>query len=453
MEFRPHPYQRDAIAWAVDHPRCGLLLPMGAGKTVITLTAISEMLYVDVAKVLIIGPVRVIESTWPDEIGKWEHTRDIRYSVISGTPEKRRAAVSVDADIYLIGKENVVWLTEQYGKNWKWDMVVIDELSTFKNPKAKRFRALRRMMPLTDRFIGLTGTPAPKGIPDLWSQIYLMDRGERLGSTLSVFRSRYLEPGRRNGMVVYEWRPKPDAEQRIYDRLSDICMSIRQGDCAKLPPVSYIDYPVDLGKHRKKYEEFRREKVLALGDDDALIAANAGVLCGQLLQYCSGEIYREDHSTEVIHDVKLNALSDLVESANGQPVMVFYYFRHELERIRNHFQKEHIVRTLEGPEDIAAWNRGEIDILLIHPASAGHGLNLQEGGCTAIWYTLPNWNLELYQQANARIYRQGQKKAVTIYHILARDTIDMDQLDALQRKDVTQKRLIEALRRSNEKET
>lgn len=418
---------------------------MGAGKTVITLTVLSELLYLDVSRVLIIGPVRVIQSTWPAEIEKWAHTRDMKYSVVAGTPDQRKRALHADADIFLIGKENVVWLVES--GSWDFDMVVIDELSTFKNPKAKRFRALRKMMPLVDRFIGLTGTPAPKGIPDLWSQIYLIDRGRRLGSTLGRFRSRYLIPGRRNGFVVYSWAVQDGAEEKIYSQLSDIVMSIRADDCTRLPPVNYIRYPVQLGaSESKRYRTFKRDKVLELEDDQALLAANAGVLCGQLLQMSSGEIYTEQ-GTEVVHARKMQALEDLMESANGQPVMVFYYFKHEYHRIREHFEKEYTVRTIEGPQDIRDWNEGRIDMLLVHPASAGHGLNLQDGGCIAIWYTLPNWNLELYQQANARIYRQGQKKAVTIYHIINTGTIDEDMLEALDRKDVTQKALIEALRR------
>ena len=447
--LRPHAYQRDAIRWGLEHDRCGLFLPMGAGKTVITLTILSQLIGVDVSRVLIIGPKRVIESTWPDEIAKWDHTRGLSWQIIDGPKAKGRKPIEFDTDICLIGKENVTALCETYEKSWPFDMVVIDELSTFKNPGSKRFRALRRMIPLVDRFIGLTGTPAPNGLPDLWSQIYLMDRGERLGRTLSAFRRDYLRPGRRNGYVVYEWLLQDGAEDRIYGRIGDICMSIKAGDCTKLPPLTMIDQPVDLGRFRSAYRRFQREKVLALGDDEQLIAANAGVLCGQLLQYASGEIYDEDKNVKKIHACKLDALDDLIEAANGQPVMVFYYYKHELARLAKHYRNlGYKVGTLEGPEDVRAWNSGKIDILLLHPASAGHGLNLQEGGCTAIWYTMPNWNLELYQQANARIYRQGQKKAVTIYHLIATGTVDEDMRQALNDKDVSQKRLIEALRRT-----
>lgn len=458
MIFKPHAYQSEAIQWGLDHKKCGLLLPMGAGKTVSTLTIIHQLMYIEVSKVLIIGPVRVIQSTWPDEICQWEHTKDLTYTIIDGPMAKGKNPIKFGTDLYLIGKENLAALIETYQRNWPFDMVVIDELSTFKNPQSKRFKALRKMMPLVDRFIGLTGTPAPNGLPDLWSQIYLMDRGERLGKTLSAFRGRFLKPGRRNGYVVYEWNLQDGAEEEIYKRIGDICMSIKQGDCTKLPPLTVIDYPVDLKKAKRGYDQFKRDKLLELGDDEAIIAANAGVLCGQLLQYASGEIYTSvDNYTEVgiertheIHNHKLDALDDLIESANGQSVMVFYYFKHELDRLTNHFvEANKKVRTIKKPEDVRDWNNGEIDILLLHPASAGHGLNLQRGGNIAIWYTLPNWNLELYQQANARIYRQGQQKAVTIYHLMAKGTIDEDMIEALNKKDVTQKRLIEALRKEN----
>ena len=447
--FEPHDYQRKAIRFALDHYRCGLFLPMGAGKTVTTLTIIRKLLAIEAGKILIIGPVRVIESTWPDEIRKWDHTKDMTYSIVAGPPAKRRAALAKQTDIYLIGKENVAWLVNET-TIWDFDMVVIDELSTFKNPRSQRFKALKKVMPLVDRFIGLTGTPAPKGIPDLWSQVYLIDKGKRLGRTLTEFRQRYLMPGRRNGMVIYEWKPQPDAEERIYKRISDVCMSLGQADCAELPPCQVLDYKVKLpAEAMEKYRAFKREKVLEF-EDEKIIAANAGVLTGQLAQITSGEIYRKDlltkavTGTEELHDEKLKALDDLIEAANGNSVLVFYYFQHEKERILNHIRN---ARALSTTEDIRDWNAGRIDVLLVHPASAGHGLNLQAGGHIAIWYSLPNWNLELYQQANARIYRQGQAEAVTIYQIIAAGTIDEDQEEALKRKDVTQQALIRALRR------
>jgi SNF2 family DNA or RNA helicase len=452
IEFKPHAYQKKAIQFGLDHERCGLLLPMGAGKTVTTLTILNELIGIEVARILIIGPVRVIKSTWPDEIQKWSHTKDIKFSVVAGTAKQRKNALQVDAQIYLIGKENVTWLVEQ--NLFDFDMVVIDELSTFKNPGSKRFKALRKMMPLTERFIGLTGTPAPKGVPDLWAQIYLMDQGERLGRTLSEFRARYLKPGRQNGHVVYDWKVRDSCEELIYERISDICMSLDQKDCAELPPVQYIKVKASMTeKTMKAYTTFKREKVLEFESNEELMAVNAGVLCGQLLQMTSGEIYIKDEfgdnvGTKVIHDAKLNSLDDLIESANGNPVMVFYYYRHELSRIKAHLKAQGLnVRALSDEKDVRDWNNGDVDVLLIHPASAGHGLNLQQGGHIAVWYTLPNWNLELYQQANARIYRQGQKENVSIYQIIVPGTIDEDMLKALDEKDVTQKRLIEALRR------
>lgn len=447
VSFKPHKYQMDAIKWGLTHDKCGLFLPMGAGKTVTTLTIIRDLMLIDVSKVLIIGPVRVVNATWPDEIGKWSHTRDLTYEIIDGPMAKGKQPISEDRDIYLVGKENVRDLVETLERRWPFDMIVIDELSTFKNPQSKRFKALRRVMPRSRHFIGLTGTPAPNGLTDIWSQIYLMDRGERLGNTLTSFRSRYLIPGRRNGYVVYNWKLRDGAEDEIYDRIGDICMSIRQDDCTKLPELNLIDYPVDLGGFLAKYKKFKKEMVLKLGDDESVIAANAGVLCNQLLQFTSGAVYiMPTYDVRPVHEKKLDALEDLIESANGQPVIVFYYFKFEVDVIRSRFGKDREVRVLKSHKDIIDWNAGRIDMLLLQPASAGHGLNLQEGGCVAIWYTLPNWNLELYQQANARIYRQGQKKAVTIYHLIARHTIDEDMIQAIRSKDVNQQRLIDALR-------
>lgn len=451
-QFKPHDYQWKAIEFALEHDHCGLFLPMGAGKTVTTLTILKFLLDIQtVRRILIIGPVRVIEHTWPDEVAKWEHIQGMTYSVVTGTQKQRIQALGEDTDIYLIGKENVKWLIDS--RLFDFDMVVIDELSTFKNPRSQRFKALKTEMPKVDRFIGLTGTPAPKGIPDLWSQIYLMDRGERLGKTLTAFRQRYLKPGRRNGYIVYNWLLQDDAEERIYAKLSDICMSLKAEDCAELPPVQYLDYKVELTPRVKaKYRAFKREKVLSVQDDN-ILAANAGVLCQMLLQMTSGEIYMKDDSgknvrTDILHEEKLKALDDLIESANGQPVLVFYYFQHEEARIRSHLQSQKLeVMTLSEDGSIEAWNSGKLDVLMLHPASGGHGLNLQQGGHIAVWYTLPNWNLELYQQANARIYRQGQKQPVTIYRLIADSSIDEDMAMALEQKDVTQKALIQALRR------
>lgn len=422
---------------------------MGAGKTVTTLTAIDQLKYdqLDVVRVLIIGPKRVIETTWPDEIAKWDGLKHLTYSVIAGTPAKRRQAIDSRADIYLIGKENVVWLVDQVGKRWKWDMVVIDELSTFKNHQTKRFKALRTVMPMVDRFVGLTGTPTPKGIPDLWAQIYLMDRGERLGKTIGAFRQSYLKPGLTNGCTVYNWLVQPGASEKIHKKIADICMSIDEKEYATLPDLQIIDQLVDLGSELKKYQTFKKELVLPISADESVLASNAGTLCGKLLQFTSGQIYTEDGQTATLHSHKLEALDSLMESANGNSVLIFYWFKHEEQRISEYLKKKgYTGKTISDKDAIQSWNRGDLDYLLLQPSSAGHGLNLQQGGHIAIWYSLPNWNLELYQQANARIYRQGQKEKVLIYHLMAKGTIDQDMLKALKNKEITQRDLLDALR-------
>lgn len=451
--FKPHDYQKEAINWGIEHEKCGLFLPMGAGKTVTTLTIISKLIYLDVSNILIIGPKRVVESTWIEEIKKWEHTKWMSYELIDAQKAKGKKEISENKSIYLVSKDNVKDLVLTLGRKWKFDMVVIDELSCFKNPRSKRFRALRTVLPLVKRLIGLTGTPAPNGIADLWSQVYLFDRGDRLGKTLTAFRSNFLVPGRRNGYTVYDWKPQEDAEERIYRKLGDLCMSIRESDCVKLPELTMINQRVCMNsKTQAEYRKFKTEKVLSC-ENEEILAANAGVLCNYLLQFTSGEIYTEDKkNTRIIHDNKLSALEDLMISANGHPVIVFYYYKHELKRITEHFKKDYKIGVLDDSESIKKWNDGKFDMLLVHPASAGHGLNLQNGGHIAIWYTLPNWNLELYLQANARIYRQGQKNATVIYHIITKDTIEEDMLKALEDKDVSQKRLISALRKQEKRE-
>lgn len=449
MIYIPHDYQRMSIDWVLEHKSCGLFLPMGMGKSSITLTAIDELMYdsFEINRVLIIAPIRVAETTWPDEIAKWDHTRHLTFSRILGTRQERLKAMWQKADIYLVNRENVQWLVEQWGSRWPYDMVVIDELSSFKSPKAKRFKALRKIMPLVDRFVGLTGTPAPKGMPDLWPQLYLMDKGARLGKTLTMFRNRFLIPGRRNGNVVYEWLLQDGAKRRIYDAIGDICMSLKAEDWLKLPECQYLKQEVQLpSKTMQQYQRFKREKILELCEDGVITAANAGVVTNKLLQFTAGAVYDENHEVREIHVVKLEVLEDLLEAANGNPVMVFYYFKHDYDRIINHFPNVDI-RTIENQQDVADWNAGRIEMLLVHPASVGHGLNLQAGGSTIIWYTLPNWNLELYQQANARLHRQGQKETVRIYHLLAKGTVDEDMMRSLEDKDVSQKALIEALKK------
>lgn len=447
MEFRPHDYQQQALQWVLDKPKTGLFIPMGKGKTSVTLTAIEQLLYdcFQVDKVLIIAPIRVAQSTWPDEIAKWDHTRKLTYSVAVGSEPQRRTALESDADIYLINRENVMWLVENYGQDWKWDMVVIDELSSFKNPSAKRFKALKKIMPLVTRFVGLTGTPTPKGMPDLWSQVYLMDAGERLGKTIKQFQRNYLIPGQRNGFVVYNWTLQENAERRITDKISDICMSLEPSptEAGSVSLVHSVELPLPVFC---QYKRFKREKIIELANDDVITAANAGVITNKLLQFTAGAVYDEGHKVQLIHDVKLDALEDLMESANGEPVIVYYYFKHDYDRIYQRFNKFYKIRAIDSPQDVLDWNKGKIDMLLVHPASVGHGLNLQDGGSIEIWYSLPNWNLELYQQANARLDRQGQKHTVRIYHIIAKGTIDEDMMQSLENKKVTQDGVMQALR-------
>ena len=447
--FVPHPYQQRGVKWIIEHPSCGLFLPMGAGKTATTLAAIEQLKYdrLDAWRILVIGPKRVIETTWPAEIEKWDNLKHLRYSIISGDARKRRAAVEADADIYLIGKENTSWLVDLVGRSWKWDTVVVDELSAFKNPSSKRFKALKTVLPFIDRVVGLTGTPTPKGLYDLWSQIYLLDQGKRLGKTQRKFQQEFFHPGYMVGYQVREWYPNKDADKQIQKAISDICMSIDQAEYATLPDCQMIDINVDLGKDLDKYKKFKKELLLEVGDE-VITADSAGVMCGKLAQYTSGMIYDQDHQVHMLHKHKIEALTELMESANGQPVMIFYWYRHEGERIREAL-KGYEGMDVKDPSAIREWNDGRLDYLLLQPASAGHGLNLQSGGHIAVWYSLPNWSLELYQQANARIYRQGQKRKVMIYHLLAKGTIDLDQLRSLQDKSKVQDSMLAALKRED----
>lgn len=451
MKYIAHDYQARAIDWCLNHPRCGLFLPMGAGKTVITLSAVSKLKDAgEVNKALIIAPVRVARTTWPAEIEKWDHTKHLTYTVIDGDAKKRTRALEQDSDIYIIGKEQVVWLCEMVGKSWPFDMVVVDELSTFKNPQAQRFKALKKQVKKFKRFIGLTGTPAPRGIPDLWSQMFLIDAGTRLGKSIGFFRKQYLIPERSNGYIVYSWAVRNGAQKEIEDKISDVVMSLDQSECCELPDLSFINVNITLSKLLKRnYDNFKKELVLEL-DDNELTASNLGVLCGKLLQYTSGQIYTHDSfkPLETIHDEKIKALDDLLTSANGEPVIIYYYYKHEKERIMSLLKSKKLrVSCLDDEKDVERWNNHELDVLLLHPASAGHGLNLQAGGSVIIWYTLPNFNLELYQQANARLYRQGQTEKVRVYHLLVDDSIDVDMMNALDRKEITQSTLLEALRR------
>lgn len=417
-------------------------------KTVITLTAIAELLhnYFDATKVLVIAPLRVA-SVWDAEIKKWDHLKHFRISKVLGTEKERLQALNATADIYVINRENTKWLVDYYKKKWPFDMLVLDELSSFKSPKAKRFKALRRVRPLIKRVVGLTGTPAPNGLLDLWSQVYLLDSGERLGKTITGYRERYFLPDKRGRDVVFTYKLKEGAEEAIYSKLSDICISMKSTDYLNIPERIDNIVPVQLPpRAMEQYRQLERDLLLPLLEGD-VVAGGAAVLTNKLLQLTGGAVYDEDGGVQVLHDEKLKALEDLIEAANGKPVLVFYAYRHELERIQKRFD----CRVLDKPEDIEDWNTGEVPMMLAHPASAGHGLNLQNGGSTIVWFGLP-WSLELYQQANARLHRQGQKDSVVVHHLVAQGTVDEDVLQALRNKDVGQEALLEAVKARVKKE-
>lgn len=445
MNFKPYAYQKKAEDWIIEHLRCGLFLDMGLGKTICTLMAIEKLVYdyLEISKVLVIAPIRVAKSTWPAEIIKWDEINHLRYSVVVGTPSERMKALNTEADIYIINRENVVWLTENH--HWDFDMVVIDELSSFKNNRSKRFKALKKYIGRCSRVVGLTGTPAPNGLMDLWSQLYLLDQGKRLGKTITRYREKYFKPGRSNGYVVYDYVLIEGAEEKIYDSLSDISLSMRKEDYLNMPERMYLDHEVELDpKVMKLYKQFEKDYLIEMGGDEAtddIVANNAAGLCNKLQQFANGRIYNEEKNVVDIHNQKLDELEDLIEQANGHPVIVFYAFQHDKDKIKSKFETREIVND----KDVDDWNRGEIPILLAHPASIGHGLNLQYGGRIIIWYGL-TWSLELYQQANDRLYRQGQKKTVIVHHIVAKGTVDERILKALKSKEKMQDALIEYMK-------
>lgn len=445
MTFAPYPHQRTGIDWIVQHPACALLWGMGTGKTVTTLTAIDLLLhdYMEDGPVLVIAPKRVAENTWGKETAKWEHLRHLRVSRIMGTQAQRLAALNAPADIYVINRENVVWLVEAVGKCWPFPVVVIDELSSFKSAQAKRWKALRRVRGRIRRIIGLTGTPRPNGLEDLYPEIYLLDQGERLGRTLGAFRARYLVPEKMNGHIVYSYRPKEGAEEEVYARLADICMSIRKEDVLTLPGQIYEDVLLEMPPALlKQYKKFEREKVLECMDADGeIVAGTEAALTNKLLQYANGAVYDLDGNVHHIHDIKLDALEEMLEEAGGDPVLVLYAYKHDADRIRERIK----CRGLDKPEDIDAWNRGEIPVALAHPASIGHGLNLQQGGHITVWFGLP-WSLELYQQANERLNRPGQTHICRVYHLIMQGTHDERVLKSLKNKEKGQAAAIEALR-------
>ncbi|WP_159723157.1 DEAD/DEAH box helicase [Enterococcus sp. CSURQ0835] len=445
MQAKLHEYQTYSKDWILDHPYCALLLDMGLGKTLSSLTAIDELLntFEVIENVLVIAPLSVAEKTWTDEIEKWDHLNHLTFSKILGSKNQRLQALQQKTDVYLINRENVEWLVEHYKQKWPFKTVIIDELSSFKSPQAKRFKALRKVRPLMERVIGLTGTPSPNSLLDLWSEIYLLDQGERLGKTITQYRNRYFTPGQKNGHIVYSWDLVPGAEEKIYQKIGDICVSMKAKDYLKLPPKTDNVVEVELSPQSwKKYKELERHYVLELKDSD-VVASNAATLSNKLLQLANGSIYDENGEAVVIHDEKLDALERIVEDSQGQPVLVFYQYKHDLDRILKQFKQAKVLDVSAG--DIQKWNTGKIPILLAHPQSAGHGLNLQQGGHIIVWFGL-TWSLEYYQQANARLDRQGQPYPVIIHHLVAKGTIDEDVMKALKNKGLGQDALMAAVK-------
>lgn len=441
MKYNPHDYQEYAKDFILAHPVCCLMLDMGLGKTIITLTALWLLAldYFDIGKILVIAPKRVAEDTWPKELSKWEHLPGLSYSLVLGSQKQRKDALAKKARVYIINRENVAWLVENH--SWNFDTVVIDELSSFKSNKAQRFKALKKVRPKIQRVIGLTGTPTPNSLLDLWPQMYLLDRGERLGRFIGGYRDRFFKPDKRNREIIYSYKPRDGAEEKIYEIISDICISMKAVDFLQMPEKisNRIEVSMDQ-KEKQLYDSFQRDMFLQHGDEE-LDAINAAGLSNKLLQMANGAVYGEEKKVLPIHDRKLDALEDLIEAANGKPLLVAYWYKHDLARIRERFD----IRTIDTAKDIGDWNAGKIPVALIHPASAGHGLNLQEGGSTIVWFGL-TWSLELYQQLNARLWRQGQKKSVVIQHIITRGTHDEDVMKALETKDIRQSALIEAVK-------
>ena len=443
MKYKPHEYQSYATEFILSHPISAVFLEMGLGKSVITLSAIFDLCLDSflVCKVLVIAPLRVARDTWPAEINKWDHLKGLSYSVAVGTEKERIDALKKPSTLYIINRENVDWLVHKSGIPFHFDMVVIDELSSFKSYGAKRFKSLLKVRPSVKRIVGLTGTPSSNGLMDLWAEFRILDLGQRLGRYISHYRNTYFKPDKRNAQIVFSYKPLPGAEEEIYKQISDITISMKSTDYLKMPEYVSNEVFVTLSdKEWKVYSEFKEEMVANLGVEE-IDAVNAAVLSGKLLQMANGAVYDSENKAHVIHDKKLDALEDLIEGANGKPVLVAYWYKHDLERIKDRFP----VRQIQSSKDIEDWNDGKIPIAVIHPASAGHGLNLQSGGSNLIWFGL-TWSLELYQQTNARLYRQGQTDTVIVHHIITKNTIDEDVLLALTKKEKTQDALIDAVK-------
>jgi SNF2 family DNA or RNA helicase len=443
MKYVPHDYQQYATEYIKSHPVAAVLLDMGLGKTAISLTALLDLLFdsFEAHRILVIAPLRVARDTWPAEIEKWDHLSMLTYSVAVGSEKDRKAALMRDADIYIINRENVQWLVEQSGIPFTFDTVIVDELSSFKNHQSKRFKALMKVRPRIKRIVGLTGTPSANGLMDLWAEFKVLDMGQRLGRFIGMYRNNYFRPDKRNGQIIYSYKLLPGADKAIYKQISDITISMKATDHLKMPELVMNTHTVELSDdEREHYDELKQTLVLQLPEKEITVA-NAAALTGKLLQMANGAIYDDDGDHIHIHDRKLDALEDLIEGANGKPVLVAYWFKHDLERIKSRFK----VREIKSSSDIRDWNDGNIPVAVIHPASAGHGLNLQTGGSTLIWFGL-TWSLELYQQTNARLWRQGQQDTVVIHYIITDDTVDGRVLKALQSKEKIQDSLIAAVK-------
>lgn len=443
MNFTPHAYQQYSIDYILDHPTAALFLDCGLGKTVISLTAIFDLTLdsFQIRKVLIIAPLRVARDTWPAEIEKWDHLKGLAYSIAVGTACERKAALRDKVQVYLINRENVPWLIQDSGLPFDFDMVVVDELSSFKSHQAKRFKSLMKVRPKVKRIVGLTGTPSANGLMDLWAEFRLLDLGQRLGRFIGNFRDAYFVPDKRNQQMVFSYKPKPSAEEAIYRQISDITISMKNTDYLKMPELVMNEISVRLSEDEwRHYQAMKEEMVFSLDGKD-IDAVNAAALSGKLLQMANGAIYGENGFVVQIHNRKLDALEDIIEAANGKPVLIAYWFKHDLKRILERFPSE----QLDSEDSIRRWNNGKIPVALIHPASAGHGLNLQTGGCALVWFSL-TWSLELYQQTNARLWRQGQKETVVVHHIIAKNTIDENVMVALAKKDIGQAALLRAVK-------
>lgn len=443
MRYVAHNYQNYAKDFILAHKVSALFLDCGLGKTITTLTAINELMYdsFEISKVLIIAPLRVAQSTWKDEIEKWDHLNLLRYSIAVGDEKERLKALKQNAGIYIINRENVDWLVTKSGIDFNFNMLIIDELSSFKSHTSKRFKSLLKIRPYFERVVGLTGTPSSNGLMDLWAEFRVLDLGERLGRYITHYRNEYFLPDKRNGAVIFSYKPQPNAEERIYRRLADITISMKSTEYLKMPELILNELEINLDEEDQiKYKKFKKEMVMTIQEKE-IDAINAASLSNKLIQLANGSIYDEDKKFYEVHNKKLDKLEEIIESANGKPVLVAYWFKADKERIEKRFK----VREIKTADDIKQWNKGMIDLALIHPASAGHGLNLQSGGSTLVWFSL-TWSLELYQQTNARLYRQGQKDTVVIHHLITKNTIDEDIMKSLKRKDKTQEALMRAVK-------